>query len=147
MLLRLMPDQIANYWDVIKYALEESLPPIAGEHPDKMNRILSSLIGGSSQCWVSYEKKEDTKRFEGVVVTQIIKDEISDTTSLLLYSVYGYDYVSEETWKKGFETLVRWGMSRGCTRIIGYTDSDRLIQIVKSLGGTATHTFVSIPLR
>jgi hypothetical protein len=147
-LLNLMlPEQVSKFWDVVKYAIEQSLPPIAGENPDRMNRILASILSYKTQCWASYVRDEDVRTFNGIVLTRIVTDDISGLKSLLIYCLYGYNNVSEDSWKTGFKTLVKWAMSKGCSSIIGYTDNPRAIEIVKKFGGEAKQTFVSIPLR
>jgi len=97
MLTKLLPDQISNFWDIIKYSVEESLPPIVGDHPDKMNRILSSLLCGKSECWASYNRQGDNTKFEGIVLTKMLYDDASDTRNLLIYCLYGYEEVNKES--------------------------------------------------
>lgn len=146
MLTKLLPDQISGFWDVIKYAIEESLPPVVGEGPDKMNRILMSLLSGKSQCWASYIVDGKRRKFEGVVITRIMYDDASDTRSLLIYCLYGYEEVGRGSWLGGFKTLTKYAISRGCERIVGYTDLPSVTKIVERFGGEARYTFVSIPL-
>jgi hypothetical protein len=146
MLTKLMPDQISNFWDIIKYAIEESLPPIAGESPDKMNKILAALLIGKAQCWASYEKTESENRFEGLVITKVIYDDASDTRNLLIYCLYGYEKVSKSNWISGFKSLVKFAIGQKCNQIIGYSDVPMIIDLVKKLGGSTQYTFVKLPL-
>lgn len=146
MLTKLLPDQISTFWDIIKYAIEESLPPVVDESPDKMNKILTSLLCGRAQCWASYEREEGSARFEGIVITKILLDDVSDTKNLLIYCLYGYEEVNKESWNKGFKTLVKFAMAQGCSRIIGYSDVPLILRLVERLGGETKYTFISIPL-
>lgn len=145
MLTKLLPDQISKFWDIIKFAIEGSLPPTVTDNPSKMNHILSALLSGKAQCWASYEKSGDSRQFDGIVVTQITVDNVSATKNLLLYCLYGYNTVSENSWRSGFDTLAKWGKSKGCARFVGYTDNPRIVEIVKMFGGEAKYTFISIP--
>lgn len=146
MLVKLLPDQISRFWDIIQYAIEESLPPIAGDDEDRMNKILMSLLGGKSQCWASYVKDGDVPRFEGIVVTRILYDDVSDTRNLLIYCLYGYEKVSRSAWLNGLKTLVKFAASKNCYRIIGYTSEPFIVKTVERLGGEAKYTFVSLPV-
>lgn len=146
MLNKLLPDQVATYWDLIKEAIERSVPPIEDEHPDKMNRILASLLSGRKQCWVSYRKDNGTKVLEGIVVTEILVSDDIAMRSLLIYSVFAYGKVPNETWTDGLKTIAKWATKMKCHRIIAYTDVPKLINFVKMVGGEARYTFVSIPL-
>jgi len=147
MLTKLLPDQISSFWDVIRYAIENSLPPIAGESPDKMKKILMSLLSGKMQCWASYEISEKRRILEGIVVTRISYDDASDTRNLLIYCLYSYERVGYSNWTSGLKTLVKFAESRNCERIIAYTSEPGVIELVKKLKGDVSYTFVSIPLR
>jgi len=146
MLTKLLPDQVSAFWDVIKFAIEESLPPVVGEGPDKMNRILTTLLCGRAQCWASYNKVDETRKFEGLVVTKIVLDEISNTKNLLIYCLYGYEEVNKKSWLEGLKTLVKFATAQDCSRIIGYSDVPLLLRLAERLGGETKYSFVSIPL-
>lgn len=145
MLTQLIPDQISNFWDIIKFAVEESLPPIAGDSPDKMNKILAALLIGKAQCWASYIKGEEFNKFEGIVITKILFDDISDTKSLLIYCLYGYENVDKRSWLSGLKALTKYAMSQGCIQIVGYSNVSLILKVVKSLGGEAEQTFIKLP--
>jgi len=142
MLTRLLPDQIAKFWDVVKYGIEQSLPPTIGEHPDKMNRILSSCLSGKIQCWASYTKAEET-RFEGVVLTQILYDDASYTKNLLIYCLYGYEDVDERSWFSGLESLAKFAKREKCSQVVAYTNKKGIVKLVDRLGGDTSFTFIS----
>ena len=146
MLTKLLPEQVTRYWDILRPAIEESLPPVAGETPDKMNRILAALIGGSLHCWVSSQIKDERRILEGVMVTRILHDDVSETKSLLIYCLYGYDIISGNGWKSGFAALAKWAKSIGCSRIVAYSDVPRILDIVEKLGGDTRYHYISFPL-
>lgn len=146
MLTKLLPDQISAFWDVIKYAIEESLPPTVSENPDKMNRILMSLLSDKAQCWVSYTINKEQRKLEGIIITRVSYDDVSDTKNLLIYCLYGYGNVGRANILSGFKTLVKYASSRDCCRIVGYTDLPYVVELAKRFGGDTGYTFVSIPL-
>ena len=142
MLTRLLPEQISTHWDIIKYAIEQSLPPIVGDHPDKLNRLLSSALSGKLEVWASYTRGKETK-FEAVLVTKILYDDASDTRNLLLYCVYGYSDVPKESWINGFETILKYAKSKGCLQVVAYTTLPYMIELGNKLGGNSDYTFIS----
>lgn len=146
MLTRLLPDQVSRFWNIIKYAIEESLPPIAGGSPDRMNRILTSLLSDKAQCWASYTVNGEQRRFEAIVITRILYDDVSDTRSLLIYCLYGYENIRMASWSDGLKSLVKYASSRNCHRIIGYTDLPFIVKVVERLGGETKYVFVSLPV-
>ena len=143
MLTKLLPEQVAKLWDVIKYGIDQSLPPLAYDHPDRLNRILSAALCNQIEVWVSYKKSDETRKFEGVVVTKILYDDASNTRNLLIYCLYGYNDVSKISWKEGIETLAKYAKACKCSQVIAYTPSPYIIKIVKALGGDASYTFLS----
>jgi len=146
MLIKLLPDQIAKFWDVIKYAIEESIPPIATWTPNMTNKILSSLLCGGAHCWISYIIEGEQRKLEAVVVTKILYDDISDTRNLLIYCLSSYETNMGSSWLNGLKTLVKFATSKGCKNIVAYTDVPSIIKIVKKLGGETNQTFISLPL-
>ena len=137
---------MSKFWDIIRYAIEQSLPPITGEHPDKMKKILMSLLSGKSQCWINSDIGEGRRVLEAVVVTRIFYDDASDTRSLLIYCLYGYDFVKQSSFTSALKALVKYAKSESCERIIAYTDKPGVVKLVNRLGGDTSHTFISIPL-
>lgn len=147
MLTRLLPDQISKLWDIIGYAVEQSLPPIAGDHPDKMNRILASALSGKVDVWVSYVREEKVNKFEGIVLTKFIYDDASGTKNLLIYCLYGYNEISKESWVFGLKGLVKYAESKGCSQIIAYSEVPYIIDIVNRLGGDSRYRFISFDVK
>ena len=148
MLLRLLPDQVTEHWDEIKGAIEASLPPVVGESEDKMNNILSAILIGGMDCWLSYRKNEKGNEVNGLLVTTIVVDNPSGTRSLLLYVLFSPEGVElgDDGWAEGFEALSKYGKSVGCNRITGYTDVDHVVEMAERLGGEARFRFVSVPI-
>lgn len=143
MLTQLLPDQISRFWDVISYAVEQSLPPIAGEHPDRMNRILSSALSGKIDVWASYNKSEEVNKFEGIALTKILYDDASNTRNLLIYCIYGYSDVNNKSWIEGLQAILKYAKKERCTQIVAYTDLPNIVKLVERLGGETKYTFLS----
>jgi len=148
MITKLLPDQIAKFWDIIKYAIEESLPPIVTKDSDSMNRILSTLLSGKISCWVSYDKSEEISKFNAVILTKIIFDDATYTKNLLLYSVYAYaeDQIASKFWMEGFAFMSKYALAQGCDRLIAYTDVPYLIEMAK-LYDADMQTFISFNIK
>ena len=139
MITILLPDQVATYWDILGYAIEQSLPPIASSNEERMNRVLTSLISGESLCWVSF----NNGRIEAVCVTQIFQDIISRCNSLLIYSLYGFVDDLDSIWAEGISVLAKYAKAKNCEHIIAYTDNERIIEMTDMFGGNSRRSFVS----
>ena len=143
MMVRLLPDQISRFWDVIRYAIEQSLPPVAGEDPNKMQNILMAALEGTIDVWASYTRGNGVNKFEGIVLTEILFDKPSRTKNLLIYCLYGYDDVDSRSWMNGLRTLLKYAASKGCSQIVAYTEVPYIIDLVNKLGGESRYTFIS----
>ncbi len=143
MLTKLLPDQVSAFWDIIKFSIEESLPPIVGENSDKMNRILTSILSGKTQCWASYRRDGENPIFEGICLTRIIYDDASDTRNLLIYTVYGYEKTVEESWMNAFLSVSKYAVAQKCSQVIGYTSVPYLVEKAKMYGANTDFTFVA----
>ena len=140
---KLLPEQISAFWDVIKFAIAESLPPITGEHPDIMNRILSSALRGTIEVWAEYVKEGDNIKFEGIALTQILYDEPSGTKNLLIYSLYGYNPIDPGSWARTLVVVAKYAKEINCNQIMAYVTLPHLVSLAKGLGGNTDFTFVT----
>lgn len=146
MLTKLLPEDIPRFWDLIKHAMSQSLPPVVHGDPETMNRIFSNLLAGGMDCFVSHTTRDDQAIIEGVIITSVFEDMSSGTKSLLMYMIYGYGKATGETWIGGYEYFSKHARSKGCTQIIGYTDVEKVKRIVEKLGGEARYSLVVLPL-
>jgi len=146
MLVRLLPDQISSNWELIKHAIKESVPPIHGESPDKINNIFESLLLETMACWASIKQRPEGTIIEGVLITTILEDKFSRTKNLLVYCIYSFTNQSTDmSWEQGLCQLIRYGRKMGCDSIVGYTRNDNLVRYAERIGANID-TFISIPL-
>lgn len=143
MLTKLLPDQVSKLWDVIKYAIEQSVPPVAGEQPDKMNRILSSILCGKMDVWASYVKG-NVNKFEGLAVTEFLYNESDGTKNLLLYSIFGYNPVEHrKTYLEGLITLIKYAKANKCNMLCAYTKESGIVALANRLGADTSYTLIN----
>jgi hypothetical protein len=149
MINRLLPEQISKFWDVIKYAVEQSLPPTVGDHPDKMNRILGSMLCGKIDVWMSYTVNGEKRKLNGLVVTRFLYDDASDTKTLLLYCAYSYadERIAHEFWVEGYNAMVEYARANKCIRLIAYSDIPYLIEMANAIGAETRFHLISFPLK
>lgn len=143
MLVKLLPEQISRFWDVIRYALDNS-PPLTTEvrYEDWINRILTSAMSGEIEVWASYRKEEKLK-FDGIALTSFELDKFIRVRSLLIYYVFAYGDTAKDTWVNGLKTLAEYAKSRRCTRVVAYSNVPEMIGIAEKLGGDTSVTFIS----
>jgi len=148
MLTRLLPEQVSRLWPIIKYAIAQSVPPISGEHPDKLNRILSSALCGKIDVWASYIKGEVNK-FEGIAVTEVVYDDVTGIKNLMIYSIYSYideEKVKGSSYVSGLVSFAKYAKSLKCSNVIAYTQKSGIVALAKRLGGDTSFTLISFDI-
>jgi len=145
MVQQIMPEQVVTFWGVAKEAIEQCLPDVYGESEQKMNNILAGLLNGSLTLWITYEIVKMKKQTNGLFITKILKDDITEMKSLLMYCLHTYYSVEDRTWIEGWEAMEKYGRSRDCKRMVVYTDVPYIIEQAKKFDGVASYTFISIP--
>lgn len=131
MFLRLMPDQIPTFWDAIKVAAVRSNNVDKEFIPGYLRRLLCALISEKATCFV---KLDDAKNLKAVHIVRITNNDILDNTTMISDAIYSFSKLTLEEWKDNFSKLIDYAKSKGCKVILAWTDSDRVIEIGKSIG-------------
>lgn len=142
MILQIMPDQIPSYWDEIKEGLGRALP---SGGPDRRDLILQGMLLGTIQMWIIYRKENDGYIVEGGTVTAVIDDVIHDTKNLLNYATWAIEgeEISKDSWFELLESLKNYARSKGCNRLVAFTEIQSIIRFASVTGGEAKYTFVT----
>ena len=141
MLVKLMPDQVTNYWDILSYGIQQSLPPITYDSPKRLTRILESIMMEEMECWIGTKDKTIT----GIIVTCEIYEKNSDVRDLLIYCLYGFDRLSPKLIKEGMHTLKEYAASKGLKRITAYSNVPSVIRLMKTFGSGEAWQYLTIP--
>jgi len=133
---------------VIKEGLRKShIPEMNDNGVDTYANILANLLEGKLTAFISGDM-EDNKisRIIGTVVVGIITDPFSNSKNLIIYSLWVINGSEFEEWKNGFLFTSRYALANGCSRIIGYTDNQIIVDLAKKFGADTTHTMINISL-
>jgi hypothetical protein len=136
MILRLSPEQIVEYWEVIRPNILESLIPIVDRNEETVFRVLQSLLTESLQLWAGIEDREGKveERVYAIMTTSISIDSISQTRSLLINSLFALKHVPLSDWEKGIRLLDEYKEKNRCTKLVAYTDIPEIVALASRLG-------------
>ena len=142
MLLRIMPGQVADYWDDIREGLERVLPQGI---PDRNARLLYGLQMGDLQVWASFQRglTPDENVVDGAVVTYVLDEVALKTKTFIIYAVWATHETRPSTWLEGFEALKKFAKSMGCTRLAAYSDDDKILQVARGLRAQTDYTYIT----
>lgn len=146
MLVLLLPSQISGKWEVIKYAISESVPPTVDMSDKVLNNVLMSLLNGTAQCWVSYQEVEGKNSVDAILVTRVMDDSLTETRTLQIYTLYGTRPIEDKSWMAGLGTLKKFAKANGCIKVTAYSNVERIEEIVELLGGEVEWKFISFPV-
>lgn len=132
MLVKLLPNQISERWDLIKFAIQESTPEIT-EYGIVV--ILENLLCDIMQCWLEVEERDGTIKLLGVVVTSVYTDSFFQQNVLRICVLYTYTDLPMHIWGASLESLRNYARGRECYKIEAYTDRAEFEALIKHLGG------------
>jgi len=146
MLVKVMPEQVADGWGVLEKVIENSLPPIADRGEKKMNNILTSILTRKMICWASYQDPEHID-IDTIILTSVIMDEFSGTKSFLIYSVNALKIMSAEVYEGIIDTLTKYAESMKCDKVVGYIADLKLVELVEKYGGDCSYQLMTFDLK
>ena len=147
MLVKFTATQIGKAWDTIKFTLEQALPPFTFGDPERYNNIYQELLTDKMQCWVGQLPQANAPPVVyGIVTTTVSEDACSGVKNLLIYSLYGFQQIPQELWLASYETLRKYALSKGCHRIVGYSNSNAILEVVDRFGADSKYHFISIEI-
>ena len=124
MLVKLLPNQIPVYQDVINEAIDKSMPHCE----DRIkNNIYQELLLETSQCWIAY-KGDD---FEGVGITQIREESSVGAKTFTLLCMYAPNGTELQSFIDGWPTLQKFGKANGCKIFDFYSSNKEAIKYAR----------------
>jgi hypothetical protein len=144
----LLPEQISKYWDVIRFAMENTDTDNVNGNSDKFSNILSMMLGGRLQCWFGWQKgrEEGEKIPKYIAVTMVVVNHLTEEKDVLIESLFGFDSLTDEDWAEAWSLVSKWGKANECKRVLAYSNVQRVIEMAKFVSGTTT-TFITIPIQ
>jgi hypothetical protein len=145
-LLRLLPDQISRYWDVVRYALAVSHPPTIRITDRYFVKCLEMMLAGRMQCWVVLRNLQD-KRIYAVLATEIVKHYISGEKTLLVFAGTTFEVeVNMKEWRGNLLKLMKFGKANGCSTLSSFVSNPRLMELYKQIGLKEIASYTEVDL-
>jgi hypothetical protein len=129
--IKLLPSQIPQLWDAIKYAAVHVNAIPEKDIPLYLNRLLASLLNDKAQCFV---RMSNERELQAIAVTRFIKDEVTGDKSLFWECIYSFQLVQNGQWQTDWELISKFAKDNGCKKVIIYTNNHRIIDIVSAQG-------------
>ena len=134
----LLPEQVAKFWFILRPAIEESMPPISVESPDRMVHVLEAILTSRLVVHVFDRVLDDGKvQVLAVIVTGKVDWFDSQHKDLLVYAIYNWVMdISQRDWMTGLVLLRKYKVGQGCKRILAYSNVDSIIKLFERFGSS-----------
>jgi hypothetical protein len=141
MLVRVLPEQVAENWQSLKPVILASLPPIVDDSGALSNEhiaagIMKGLLNETIQGWIIAKVDSGTQKQEnvGFMSTTINRDLTTGIRNLLIYSFYFTDPKYTD-WADDFKTLKAFAKHQQCSNIDAYVEDKRFLTLWKRYSG------------
>lgn len=131
MTVKLLPTQIPEYWEIIKFATTTADEVDEKDLQAYLIELLHALLSNKAQCWFNIDKNRKVK---SVLITRIVIDKITSDKQLLLQSFYPFQMTSIELFKEIQSLMVRFAKKEQCVQIILSSPDEEACKIAESLG-------------
>lgn len=134
MIIKLQPDQVPLFWDLIRHGVINAYKIPKEFQQDFVINYLKNLLSGMYQCWVGYEVKDGVKKLTAIQCTRIVDEKEYGIKTLALIGIYGYRLIPEEMIKEVSEALEEFAKSNGCNVMVTEYSSKRVENILNQMG-------------
>jgi len=132
MLIRIIPEQIREKWEIVRPLIAETLPPVMRISAVTMANVLKGLLLEKGQMWLLYG--DEPNKPKAMIVTTFFKDQLSGTRALVIYSLYAVDKLDEMDYIEGIAQLRKFAIETGCTDLIAYVADDVFLKLLRRTG-------------
>lgn len=131
MIIRLLPDQVAKFWEHVKWAVAST-----GRIPESVqgqffNIGLQQLLTEKAQCWLCLSEE---RKLKAIFISRITEHPLHGVKQLQIYSLYGFERISDEDYEEGFNYLVTFAKNAKCKEIFLNSNHPRVWHQVEKNG-------------
>lgn len=128
---RILPVQIVQFWDAIKFACKQADEVNAEDMPDYFNELLHALLSEKAQCFVMLDEK---KILHGIGITRIVLNKITFKKELHIQCLYSLTKMDSETLVRYFTFVADFARKMECVAITYNSRNPRIWEIARTVG-------------
>lgn len=131
MIIRILPSQVPQLWEAIKFACVQADEVNKEDMPSYFNELLHTLLSDKAQCFV---RLGDDRTLLMLAITRILVDKITGKKSLFIQGLYSWKSVEDGEWQEDFKFVREFAKHEQCKRISFESRNDRVWKIAGILG-------------
>ncbi len=146
MLIKLLKEQISDFWEEINFSIQQSLPPTTTYTEEDSKTMLEKCLTGEMEVWAMYSQEEEPRELLAIGTTCLQEDFGTGVRSLLIYSFFSLktEVIPDREYELGFVTLSRYAKFLGCKFITAFTLNSRIRQLAKATGRATEQTYITM---
>lgn len=144
MLIRLQPSQTAAFWDVLRHAYMVSQKIPKDCQGEAGVQLLSNLLSGKAESWLSYVNTEEGRQIYAVLITSITRNRVQGFNTLTIDALYGLRRVTDELAFETVNGLKVFAKVNNCKTVIAGTLSARVEELALLTGFKKTYTMLEL---
>lgn len=133
---RILPVQIPQLWEVIKFACVQADEVNKEDMPSYLNELLHALLSDKAQCFL---RLGDDRTLLVLLVTRILVDKITGRKSLFLQCLYSWKSVPDEEWQDNFNFIKEFAEHEQCKIIFFEPRNPRVWKLAELFGCQETN--------
>ncbi len=128
---RILPVQIPQLWEVIKFACTQADEVNKEDMPPYLNELLHALLSEKAQCFL---RLGDDRSLQIIMITRITIDKITGEKYLFLQCLYSFKVVRDEILKQDWDFVMEFAKNEKCSYIYFDSRHERIWEISKIAG-------------
>lgn len=135
MFIKLQPDQVSIFWEMIKHGMINSYKIPREFQQDFTLKALEHLLSGLSQCWIGYQLDDDgNKRIHFIMTSKIVDEKYYGVRVLFIDSLYGFRLMSEKMVSEIYKGMSEFAKANNCQIMAAEYSSKRVEEFLLSQG-------------
>lgn len=133
MIIRVLPEQIPRFWEVIKFAMSKANNLENNELVVYLNVILHELLNSKAQCWIRFN---DDRFFMAICITGINVDKQTGEKKLILHCMYSFKAIDNDALKEELLFIKSYAENQKCSCICATSSNKRVWDLALLFGFT-----------
>ncbi len=142
-ILRLQPQEVAKYWDHIKYAacLVDRVPP--NNRPEYCKSLLEDLLCDKAQAWFGLAEDRTVKVS---AVTKVQENPDTKIRELFISWIFGYVALTDIEAKEFFDGAKVFAKNIGCSSVRAHSNVPRIWELCELVGAKQPYRVYQVNL-
>ena len=134
--VRILPKQVPQLWDAIKYACTQVNEIDKEDAPYYFNELLQALLSEKAQCFVRLDKD---RVLLSILITRILVDTVTGEKYIYAQCLYSMRAAEDESWMDHFRIVVKFAKTQGCTYASFTSANPRMWHLGEKFGFREKH--------